>query len=95
MRKLMKNVLIATTLIAGSAVPVLADDDVDVKLDDVGQQAKTTIEKQVGKDGKIEDIEREQRKSKTVYEVEYRDAKGAKYEIVVAEDGKLLDKRPE
>lgn len=95
MRKLMKNVAIATTLIGGSAVPALADDDTDVKIDDVGQKAKATIEKQVGKDGMIDDIEREQHKTKVVYEVEYNDAKGAKYEIVVAEDGKLLDKRPE
>ena len=95
MRNLMKNVVIATTLIGGSVLPALADMEDEVKIEDVGEKAKAAIEKQVGKDGKIEDIEREQRKSKTVYEVEYRDAKGAKYEIVVAEDGKLLDKRPE
>jgi uncharacterized membrane protein YkoI len=99
MRKLLKNVSLAMVLIGAAAIPALANDDhhdkdkENLKLDEVQGQAKAQIEKQVGKDGAIEDIEREHRDGKIVYEVEFRDKGGQQYEIVVSDTGKLLSKR--
>lgn len=100
MRKLLKNVSLAMVLIGAAAIPALANDDnnnkkddEDIKLDDVQGQAKAEIQKQVGKDGAIEDIEREHRNGKVVYEVEFRDKGGQQYEIIVSDAGKLLSKR--
>lgn len=92
MSKLITNVAIAGVLIGGSALPVLADEDQKVELTEVSAKAKAEIEKQVGKEGTIEKIEKEQRTDKVVYEVEYRDKKGTEYEIVVSDQGKLLAK---
>jgi uncharacterized membrane protein YkoI len=92
MNKLIKNVAVATVLIGGTAVPVLADNEQKVELNEVSAPAKAEIEKQVGKDGTIESIEKEQRNDKVIYEVEFRDKKGAEYEIVVSDQGKLLAK---
>jgi hypothetical protein len=69
-------------------------DSKDVSLEQLPAKAKATIDKQIG-DGKLDEIEQEMRMNQTVFEVEFTDAKGAKFEIVVAENGKLLDKRAE
>lgn len=97
MRHLLKNISLATALLGAAALPALADDDYkdkdDLKLDDVNPQAKAEIQKQVGQDGTIEDIDLEHRNGKVVYEVEFRDKDGQKYEIIVSDAGKLLSKR--
>jgi len=95
MRKLLKKVSLAMVLIGAAAIPALANDDNDknLKLDEVQGQAKAEIQKQVGKDGAIEDIDREHRNGKVVYEVEFRDKGGQQYEIIVSDAGKLLSKR--
>jgi uncharacterized membrane protein YkoI len=67
-------------------------DDREVSLENLPKQAKATIEKQTA-GGMLLEIEEETRANQTVYEVEYRDAKNQRFELVVADDGKLLDKR--
>ena len=59
-----------------------------VTIDQVPAPVRATIEKET-KGASINEIERETEKGKKVYEVEYvRDNK--KYEVHVAEDGKVL-----
>jgi uncharacterized membrane protein YkoI len=70
----------------------ISSDDKQVQLENVPKQAKATIEKQIA-GGTLTEIEEETRANQTVYEVEYRDAKNQRFELVVADDGKLLDKR--
>jgi hypothetical protein len=80
--------------VALTGMSSLATADTDMSLDKLPAKAKATIEKQIG-DGKLDDIDEEKRMNQTVFEVEYTSAKGAHFEIVVAENGKLLDKRAE
>lgn len=61
----------------------------EVKLDQVPASARAVISKHV-KDGKIDDIDRETKNKKVIYDVEFRDEKGVKYEMVVGEDGRVL-----
>lgn len=85
---------VALALVGASAPRVVADRHEDVSLDQIPEKARTMIEKQVG-DGQIQDIDREKRDNMVVFEVEYKDVSGREFEMMVAEDGRLLDKRPE
>lgn len=69
----------------------MTSEDQKVTLDQIPDAAKKTIKKEIG-DGKFTDADKEMRGNKVVYEVEYTDAKGKRFELIVAEDGKLLDK---
>jgi hypothetical protein len=73
-------------------VTALANDD-DVSLDAVPPPVKATIQREV-KGGQILDLDRDTKQGKVVYEVEFVDA-GKNWEIHVAEDGKLLSRRPD
>lgn len=80
---------IAAVLAAGmlAAWPASATAD-EVSIDQVPPAVRATIEREVGK-GRLEEIERETRNGRTVYEVEFeRDGKDR--EIHVAEDGTVL-----
>lgn len=79
-------------LIAFLSTPAWADDE--IPLDQVPEAARQTIMKHVA-DGTIEEIDRDVEGGKTVYEVEYRDANGAEFEMKVTEDGRLLENRPD
>jgi hypothetical protein len=77
-------------LLALVAAPALASaDDNEMTLDQVPAKVKATIEMQVG-DGKLEDIDKTKIGDKTVFEAEFTDKHDQRFEIVVAEDGKLL-----
>lgn len=69
-----------------------AQADEKVALDQVPAKVKVTIQKHV-QDGKLEEIERDKENGVTTYEVEYRAKDGTKYELRIAEDGKLLAKK--
>jgi hypothetical protein len=72
--------------------PALANADDKIALDQLPEKAKATVEKQVA-DGTFQECERETRKGKPVFECEFTTAKDVRFEIIVGEDGKLLDKR--
>ena len=57
-------------------------------------KVRETIRQHV-QNGRIEEIDREQRASGVVYEIEYTTADGIEYEMDVAEDGRLLTKKQE
>lgn len=82
-------IALACALVVAFAARASAD---DVSIDDVPPEVKTAIEQHVG-DGKVEDIERERRRGRTVYEIEFEDSKGRDFELVLAEDGSVISKR--
>lgn len=88
----MKHILIAVFFVFLLAGPAWAGEE--IPLEQVPDQARQTIQQHVA-DGTIEEVERDHEKGKIVYEVEYRDASGADFELKVSEDGQLLAKRPD
>ncbi len=88
----LRTLPIIALLLASPAV-ALADDDDDVTLDSLPPPVKATVQREV-KGGQILDLERDTKQGKVVFEVEF--VEGGKYwEIHVAEDGKLLNRRPD
>jgi uncharacterized membrane protein YkoI len=77
---------------AGLAFSSPARADEKVPLDQVPANVKATIQQHV-QDGKLEEIERDKENGVTTYEVEYRTKEGTKYELRIAENGKLLTKK--
>jgi uncharacterized membrane protein YkoI len=53
---------------------------------------KTTVQREV-KTGQILEIERDSNQGKEVFEVEFTDPNGVKWELDIAPDGALLSKR--
>ncbi len=75
-------------VLAAAILPTVAFAGDKVPIDQVPAPVRATIEKET-KGGSITEIERETKSGKKVYEVEYvRDNK--KYEVEIAEDGKVL-----
>lgn len=70
-------------------VPMRALADVDVTLEELPEPVRRTALREV-KDGTITDIERDTEKGVIVYEVEFIEKGGAKYELDIAADGTLL-----
>ncbi len=68
------------------------DDDksVKVKIEDLPEAVRKTLKREAG-DGKIKEIEKETEDGKTIYEAEVI-IDGSKYEIEIAENGKLISK---
>jgi len=60
-----------------------------VQLNQVPASARAVIVKHV-RNGRIDVIDRERINDKVIYDVEFRDAKGVKYELVVGEDGRVI-----
>jgi hypothetical protein len=82
-------VSIAFVLAVGLAAPAAASAD-EVPLEQLPAAVRATVERET-RGGRITEIEREERDGRRVYEVEFvRD--GREHEILVAEDGKVLDK---
>jgi len=65
----------------------------DLTFDELPKPVQTTVTREVGK-GRISDIERDVKRGETVYEIEFHEG-DKKWEIEVAADGKLLDRRPD
>lgn len=84
--KVLASVIAAVLISVASST--YADDN--IKLEDVPEAARRTIERETA-GGTISEIEREVDDGKTKFEVEYVEG-GQKWEIEVAEDGKLLKK---
>jgi uncharacterized membrane protein YkoI len=63
----------------------------DLTFEQLPAPVQATVKREV-KAGQISEIERDIKRGQTVYEIEFTDG-GAKYEIEVAPDGKLLDRK--
>lgn len=64
----------------------------ELTIDQVPAAVKATVTKEAGKDGKIGDIEKKTKDGKTVYEAELT-LGDKKYELTIAQDGKLISKK--
>lgn len=83
--KLMTQALaIAATICATTTVRA----DVDLTLEELPAAVRATAEREVG-DGIIDDVERDNKGGRVVYEVEFV-LEGQEYELDIAEDGTLL-----
>jgi hypothetical protein len=65
----------------------------DLTLDQLPKPVQTTVQREVGA-GRISEIERDVKRGQAVYEIEFHEG-DKKWEIEVAPDGKLLDRRPD
>jgi hypothetical protein len=97
---MLKHWIFGATIAAGLAglvtTPAYAVDKKEkdaneLTIHQVPAPVKATINKEAGKDGKVGDIEKKTEDGKTVYEAELT-LGDKKYELKVAEDGKLISK---
>jgi uncharacterized membrane protein YkoI len=79
--------MIALVLAVVLAVPALARAD-SLPLEQVPAAVRAAIEREVG-DGRLEEIERETRDGRPVYEVEFT-RNNTEHEVLIAEDGTVL-----
>ena len=87
MRSALTFILIQAALIT----PALSHAGQDVSLDKLPPAVRATVERET-KGGQITEIELDREQGKVVYEVEFK-ANGKKWEIEIAEDGTLLERR--
>lgn len=86
-----------TSLFVVSAMfvaPAYADDDDpddNMKVEDLPKAVRDTVVREV-KDGKITEIDREDERGRKYFEIEFTQ-NNRRYEIHVAEDGKLLRRK--
>jgi uncharacterized membrane protein YkoI len=79
----------AAILIGLLCVPATVWADQDVTLEQLPEPVRQTALREV-KDGAITDIERETERGVTIYEVEFVEKDGKKFELDIGEDGTLL-----
>ncbi len=71
------------------AAPVAFADDDNVQLDQLPDEARTSVEREVG-DGEIREIDEDHDGDRKIYEVEYVEG-GQRKEVDVAEDGRVVN----
>lgn len=64
----------------------------DVPFDSLPAPVKATVQREV-KTGQILEIEHDTKKGQPIFEVEFRDPNGVKWELHIAPDGTLLSRR--
>lgn len=85
-------IMVGLAITSGSllaAGPLLADDD--LTLEQLPATVRATVERET-KGGQVTDIERDREAGKVIYEVEFT-LDGKSYELDIAEDGGLLERR--
>lgn len=87
----MKALALFTVFSSLSIASSLAYAGDDVTLDQLPAAVRATVQREVG-GGQISEIEKDVKRGKTVYEVEYF-AEQKKWELEIAEDGTLLDRK--
>ncbi len=80
----------ATAALALAAPVALAE---DVTMDQLPGPVRDTVQRELGQ-GQLGDIERDHEQGRVVYEVELID-NGRKFELDIAEDGRLLQRHPD
>jgi len=76
---------------AALLVPALSYADQDVTLEQLPPAVRATVDQET-KGGVIKDIERDDKAGQVTYEVEFT-LDGKAYELDIAEDGKVIQKR--
>ncbi|HEY8429380.1 MAG TPA: PepSY domain-containing protein [Sandaracinaceae bacterium] len=73
------------------AAPVAFADD--VTMDQLPDPVRQTMEREIGQ-GQVGDMERDDDLGRVVYEIEFVE-NGRKFELDIAEDGRLLNRHPD
>jgi uncharacterized protein YpmB len=76
---------------AALLIPAVSYAGQDVTIDQLPPAVRATVDKETS-GGQITDIERDLEQGKVIYEVEFTSG-GKEYELDIAEDGKLLERR--
>jgi uncharacterized protein YpmB len=87
----MRPIFTIALLQAALLVPTLSYAGENVSLDQLPAPVRATVDKET-QGGQIKDIERDREAGQVVYEVEFT-LDGKAYELDIAEDGKLLERR--
>lgn len=87
----MRALLTATLFQAALLVPALGYAGQDVPLEQLPAPVRATVERET-QGGKITDIEKDHEGGQVIYEVEFT-LDGKEWELDIAEDGKLLERR--
>jgi hypothetical protein len=87
----MRFAFTVTLLPAALLFPALSYAGQDVPLDQLPPAVRATVDRETS-GGQITDIERDNEQGKVIYEVEFTSG-GKEYELDIAEDGKLLERR--
>lgn len=87
--RLFTSVLIQAALF----VPMLSCASKNVSVDQLPAPVRATVDRETS-GGQIKEIEREDELGKVTYEVEFT-VDGKEYALDIAEDGKLLERRPD
>jgi uncharacterized membrane protein YkoI len=87
----MRRLLTCTLFQAALLLPALGQASQDVTLEQLPPAVKATVERET-QGGQITEIEREDEQGRVIYEVEFTSG-GKEYELDIAEDGKLLERR--
>jgi uncharacterized membrane protein YkoI len=97
---MLKRTLLALSVAAATALSVVPaalaeaeENEQKVTVDQLPPAVRKTLEKEAA-GGKILEIEKERERGKTVYEAQII-KNGQKWEIEIAEDGKVLDREQE
>ena len=86
--KRLSTLIIPPAILLGSSLALAGQ---DVTIDQLPAPVRATVDRET-KGGQITDIERDTERGKTIYEVEFV-LDGKEYELDIAEDGKLLERR--
>ena len=89
----MRAILTTTLFQAALLVPTLVYAGQAVPLEQLPAPVRATVEKET-QGGKVTDIEKDHERGQVIYEVEFT-LDGKEWELDIAEDGKLLEKRPD
>ena len=89
----MRKLLTATLFQAAIFSPALGYAGPDIPLDKLPAPVRATVEKET-QGGKVTDIEKDHERGQVIYEVEFT-IDGKEWELDIAEDGKLLERRPD
>lgn len=87
----MRRLGIALLLPALLLLPATTQAGTDIPYEELPQAVQATVQRET-KGGEIVDIERERENGRIVYEIEFIQ-EGVKYEIKVAPDGRLLERK--
>jgi uncharacterized membrane protein YkoI len=83
-------IVIALALGGCQAMKKMTGKEKDIKVDEMSQPARATLDKEIGSDGKIEKVTREEERGRTVYDVEANVGGQHKEYLIADNNGELL-----
>ncbi len=90
----MKELLYSIAACAGLALAVPVAYAEDVTMDQLPSAVRQTLQRELGEQAQVGDMERDQDRGRTVYEIEFVE-NGRKFEIDIGEDGRVLNRHPD